>query len=543
MSKGHFKIKQPQNEPVNSYAPGSKGRIELKEKLAELKGSTIEIPLIIGGKEIRTGIIKECIIPHNHAHVLGRYHVAGEKELEMAVKASLEAKPAWENMEWHHRASIFLKAAELLAGPWRTTMNAATMLCQSKTAHQAEIDVACELTDFMKFNLNFLQELYGEQPVSANGEWSRIEYRPLEGFVLAISPFNFTAIGGNLSTAPAMAGNVVNWKPSSTAVYSNYLFMKLLQEAGLPDGVINFIPSRGSDISEIILPNENLSGIHFTGSSEVFEDIWATVGRNIKEYRNFPRLVGETGGKDFAFAHSSCDIASLSTSLIRGAFEYQGQKCSATSRAYIPESIWEELKIRLLEDIKEIKVGDVEDFTNFMGAVIDIRAFEKIKGYIEYANNANDAAVICGGNCDDSVGYFVEPTVILTSNPNFKTMEEEIFGPVLTVFVYNDNDFERTLKLCDETSPYGLTGAIFAQDREVISYMERRLYHSAGNLYINDKTTGSVVAQSPFGGGRKSGTNDKVGSKPNMLRWINLRSIKENFNPPTCFQYDFMKES
>ncbi|SFG72613.1 delta-1-pyrroline-5-carboxylate dehydrogenase [Desulfotomaculum arcticum] len=542
MSKGFFKIEMPGNEPVHEYRLESENQINLKNKLVELKKEVIEIPLIIGGKEVKTGILKDCVSPHNHQHVLARYHVAGEKELKMAIEASLEAKKMWQNMKWEHRAAIFLKAADLLAGPWRDTINAATMLGQSKTAHQAEIDSACELIDFLRFNIYFAQEIYKEQPISKNYEWNRLEYRPLEGFVLAITPFNFTAIGGNLPTAPAMLGNVVNWKPASTAVYSNYYFMKLLQEAGLPDGVINFIPSNGKDINTTVIPDENLAGIHFTGSSQVFDTIWKSVGENISKYRNYPRIVGETGGKDFVFAHNSCDVDALAAGLIRGAYEYQGQKCSAASRAYVPQSIWPELKDKLINDIKDIKIGDVEDFSNYVSAVIDRESFEKIKGYIKYAEAAEDAEIIYGGKCDDTIGYFIEPTIILASNPKFKTMEEEIFGPVLTIYVYNDDNFEQTLQLCEETSPYGLTGAIFAQDRNIIAYMEEKLYYNAGNLYINDKPTGSVVGQQPFGGSRKSGTNDKAGSKLNLLRWVSARTIKESLNPPKSYKYGFMQE-
>lgn len=542
MSKGFFKIEMPGNESVHEYRLESENQINLKNKLVELKKEVIEIPLIIGGKEVKTGILKDCVSPHNHQHVLARYHVAGEKELKMAIEASLEAKKMWQNMKWEHRAAIFLKAADLLAGPWRDTINAATMLGQSKTAHQAEIDSACELIDFLRFNIYFAQEIYKEQPISKNCEWNRLEYRPLEGFVLAITPFNFTAIGGNLPTAPAMLGNVVNWKPASTAVYSNYYFMKLLQEAGLPDGVINFIPSNGKDINTTVIPDENLAGIHFTGSSQVFDTIWKSVGENISKYRNYPRIVGETGGKDFVFAHNSCDVDALAAGLIRGAYEYQGQKCSAASRAYVPQSIWPELKDKLINDIKDIKIGDVEDFSNYVSAVIDRESFEKIKGYIKYAEAAEDAEIIYGGKCDDTIGYFIEPTIILASNPKFKTMEEEIFGPVLTIYVYNDDNFEQTLQLCEETSPYGLTGAIFAQDRNIIAYMEEKLYYNAGNLYINDKPTGSVVGQQPFGGSRKSGTNDKAGSKLNLLRWVSARTIKESLNPPKSYKYGFMQE-
>ncbi len=542
MSKGFFKIPQPQNEPVLHYTPDSAERVALVSKINELKSQKIEIPLIIGGKEVRTGNLETCIIPHNHQHVLAQYHVAGKKELKMAMEASLHAQKEWQNLKWEHRAAIFLKAADLLAGPWRSTLNAATMLGQSKTAHQAEIDSACELIDFFRFNIGFVEEIYQDQPYSTLHEWNRIEYRPLEGFVLAISPFNFTAIGGNLPTAPAMLGNVVLWKPAGTAVYSNYFIMKLLQEAGLPDGVINFIPCGGNELSDVVVADRNFAGIHFTGSTRVFEIIWQNIGRNIDSYKSYPRIVGETGGKDFVFAHNSCDVQALKTALIRGAFEYQGQKCSAASRAYLPASVYAQIKDELIADVQGIRVGSVEDFSNFMGAVIDQKAFDKITSYIDFAKESPEAELLCGGNYDDTTGYFIQPTIIKTTNPKFKTMEEEIFGPVLTVYVYQDQDFEQALQLCDQTSPYGLTGAIFAQDRYIIAYMEEQLRHSAGNLYINDKPTGAVVGQQPFGGARKSGTNDKAGSKMNLMRWATLRNIKENFNPPHAYRYKHMND-
>lgn len=542
MSNAYFKIKKPHNEPVKSYEPGSRKRESLKQKLAELKGKEIEIPLIIGGKEVRTGKIGKCIIPHEKEHVLATYHMAGEKEINMAIGEALKAKREWENMPWHHRASILLKAAELLSGPWRDTINAATMLGQSKTVFQAEIDAACELIDFFRFNAYYLTEIYSEQAESTKDAWNRIEYRPLEGFVFAVTPFNFTSIAANLPTTPALVGNVVLWKPASAAVYSNYFTMKLLQEAGLPDGVINFIPGAGEEVGKQVLSNENLSGIHFTGSTAVFQYMWKTVGENISKYKVYPRIVGETGGKDYVFAHKSADIDSLVTALIRGAFEYQGQKCSAASRAYIPESIWSKVRKRLIDETKTIKMGDVEDFTNFMGAVIDKQSFDKIKFYIDYAKESNEYEIIYGGYCDDSKGYFIEPTVVLTTDPKCKLMEEEIFGPVLTIYVYKDEDLDETLEICDSTSPYGLTGAIFATDRIAIDKMEKKLIHSAGNFYINDKPTGAVVGQQPFGGSRASGTNDKAGSKLNLMRWISPRSIKENFNPPKDYKYPFMRE-
>ena len=542
MSNAVFKIEKPKNEPVLSYAPGTKEREELKARLVELRTQEIEIPLIIGGKEVRTGKLGMCIIPHNKEVVIGRYHMAGEKEVNDAIEAALAARHDWESMPWEHRASIFLKAAEMLAGPCRSTINAATMLCQSKTAYQAEIDSACELIDMLKFNAYFLNEIYKEQPESTKDSWNRMEYRALEGFVFAVTPFNFTSIAGNLPTSAAMAGNVVLWKPASSAVYSAYHVMTILRKAGLPDGVINFIPGPGNVLGSIALLNPWLAGVHFTGSTATFQSMWQTVGQNLSNYRTYPRLVGETGGKDFVFVHPSADLEPLVTALVRGAFEFQGQKCSAASRAYVPESMWPALKKRLVEEISTIKMGDIEDFTNFMGAVIDAQAFRSIKGYIDYAKESPEAEIICGGNADDSVGFFIEPTVIVTTNPRFKTMEEEIFGPVLTIYIYKDEEIEEALDLCDSTSIYGLTGAVFAQDREAIVKIEKRLTHAAGNFYINDKPTGAVIAQQPFGGARASGTNDKAGSKINMMRWVSPRAIKEHLNPPVGYRYPFMDE-
>jgi 1-pyrroline-5-carboxylate dehydrogenase len=542
VSNAVFKIEKPKNEPVLSYAPGTKEREELKARLVELRTQEIEIPLIIGGKEVRTGKLGMCIIPHNKEVVIGRYHMAGEKEVNDAIEAALAARHDWESMPWEHRASIFLKAAEMLAGPCRSTINAATMLCQSKTAYQAEIDSACELIDMLKFNAYFLNEIYKEQPESTKDSWNRMEYRALEGFVFAVTPFNFTSIAGNLPTSAAIAGNVVLWKPASSAVYSAYHVMTILRKAGLPDGVINFIPGPGNVLGSIALLNPWLAGVHFTGSTATFQSMWQTVGQNLSNYRTYPRLVGETGGKDFVFVHPSADLEPLVTALVRGAFEFQGQKCSAASRAYVPESMWPALKKRLVEEISTIKMGDIEDFTNFMGAVIDAQAFRSIKGYIDYAKESPEAEIICGGNADDSVGFFIEPTVIVTTNPRFKTMEEEIFGPVLTIYIYKDEEIEEALDLCDSTSIYGLTGAVFAQDREAIVKIEKRLTHAAGNFYINDKPTGAVIAQQPFGGARASGTNDKAGSKINMMRWVSPRAIKEHLNPPVGYRYPFMEE-
>ncbi len=542
VSNAVFKIEKPKNEPVLSYAPGTKEREELKARLVELRTQEIEIPLIIGGKEVRTGKLGMCIIPHNKEVVIGRYHMAGEKEVNDAIEAALAARHDWESMPWEHRASIFLKAAEMLAGPCRSTINAATMLCQSKTAYQAEIDSACELIDMLKFNAYFLNEIYKEQPESTKDSWNRMEYRALEGFVFAVTPFNFTSIAGNLPTSAAIAGNVVLWKPASSAVYSAYHVMTILRKAGLPDGVINFIPGPGNVLGSIALLNPWLAGVHFTGSTATFQSMWQTVGQNLSNYRTYPRLVGETGGKDFVFVHPSADLEPLVTALVRGAFEFQGQKCSAASRAYVPESMWPALKKRLVEEISTTKMGDIEDFTNFMGAVIDAQAFRSIKGYIDYAKESPEAEIICGGNADDSVGFFIEPTVIVTTNPRFKTMEEEIFGPVLTIYIYKDEEIEEALDLCDSTSIYGLTGAVFAQDREAIVKIEKRLTHAAGNFYINDKPTGAVIAQQPFGGARASGTNDKAGSKINMMRWVSPRAIKEHLNPPVGYRYPFMDE-
>ncbi len=541
MNNAFFQVDKPINEPVNSYAPGTPARAFLKRELERQAAICPDIPIIIGGKEIRTGVTDVCVMPHNHKHVLATYSVAGEKELRMAIEAAMEARKAWADMPWEQRAAIFLKAADLLAGPWRDTLNAATMLGQSKTAYQAEIDSACELIDFLRFNVYFAQEIYRQQPGNMPGIWNRMEYRPLDGFVMAISPFNFTSIGGNLCTAPAIMGNTALWKPASTAILSNYYFMRLLQEAGLPAGVINFIPCRGSDASRYVLKDDRLAGFHFTGSTAVFSGVWSLVGENIRAYRNYPRLVGETGGKDFIFAHPTAQLDALVPAMVRGAYEYQGQKCSAASRAYIPESLWPACKERLLSEIQKLKIGDVADFTNFMGAVIDGKSFESIREYIDFANASEDAEVLTGGY-DDSVGYFVQPTLIQAKTPSFKTMVEEIFGPVLTVYAYPDNALEETLHQCDTASPYALTGAIFAQDRHAILRMQEALSGAAGNFYINDKPTGAVIGQQPFGGARASGTNDKAGSILNLLRWVSPRVIKENFVPAKDIAYPFMAE-
>lgn len=542
MSNAYFKVPLPVNEPVKSYEPGSPEREELKKKINELKSQQIEIPLIIGGREIRTGNTEEIRMPHNHSHILGVYHKASKKEVDMAIEAALEARKEWAEMPWEHRVSVFLKMAELLAGPWRATLNAATMLGQSKTVHQAEIDSAAELIDFYRFNSYYFAKLMEDQPISSAGVWNRMEYRPLEGFIFAVTPFNFTSIAGNLPTAPALVGNVSLWKPASSAVYSAYWLMKLFEEAGMPKGVINFVPGSGGQVGNPAMTNPNLAGIHFTGSTEVFQNMWKLVSDNLKNLKYYPRIVGETGGKDFIFAHNSADVDALVVAALRGAFEYQGQKCSAASRMYVPKSIWKEFKEKFVAEVGKIKMGDVEDFTNFMGAVIDKGAFETITGYIKYAKSSNEAEFITGGNFDNSKGYFIEPTTIVTTNPKFKTMQEEIFGPVLTIYVYDDNKLDETLTLCDETSPYGLTGAIFAQDRKAIAKMSDALRNAAGNFYINDKPTGAIVGQQPFGGGRASGTNDKAGSAMNLLRWMTARTIKETFDPPKDWRYPFMSE-
>jgi len=542
MSNAYFKVPLPVNEPIKSYKPGSPEREELIKKIAELKSKQIEIPLIIGGEEIRTGNTEEIRIPHNHSHILGVYHKASKKEVEMAVEAALEARKEWAEMPWEHRVAVFLKMADLLAGPWRATLNAATMLGQSKTVHQAEIDSAAELVDFYRFNSYYFTKLMEDQPISSAGTWNRVEYRPLEGFIFAITPFNFTSIAGNLPTSPAIVGNVSLWKPASSAVYSAYWLMKLFEEAGLPKGVINFVPGSGGQVGNPAMTNPNLAGVHFTGSTEVFQNMWKLISDNLKNMKYYPRIVGETGGKDFIFAHNSADIDALVVAALRGAFEYQGQKCSAASRMYVPQSFWKEFKEKFVEEVGKIKIGDVEDFSNFMGAVIDKGAYETITNYIKYAKDSDEAEIITGGNFDNSKGYFIEPTTIVTTNPKFKTMEEEIFGPVLTIYVYDDNKFDETLTLCDETSPYALTGAIFAQDRKVIVKMSNALRNAAGNFYINDKPTGAVVGQQPFGGGRASGTNDKAGSAMNLMRWMTARTIKENFDPPKDWRYPFMNE-
>ena len=542
MLSGVVSVPLPVNEPVHSYAPGSPERDSLKRRLDEMYAEQIEIPLIIGGREVKSGNTGQVVCPHEHGHVLATFHQAGEAEVQQAADAAQAAWREWSETPWEARAAILLKAADLLAGPWRDTLNAATMLNQSKTCYQAEIDAACEVIDFWRFNPYYMRQIYEQQPLSPRGMWNYAEYRALEGFVFAVTPFNFTAIGANLPTSPALMGNVVLWKPASTSILSNYYVLRLLEEAGLPPGVINFVPGSGSQVGDPVFAHSAFAGIHFTGSTSTFHGMWRTMAANLPRYKSYPRIVGETGGKDFVFAHPSADPRALSTALVRGAFEYQGQKCSAASRAYVPRSLWGEVRDRMAADLAAIKVGDPRDFSNFMGAVIDAKAFKSIAGYIDYAWNSGDAEVVLGGGADDSKGWFIEPTVVLTTNPRHKLMTEEIFGPVLTVYVYDDDKVEETLDLCDTATPYALTGAVFARDRAAIVQMSRRLRHAAGNFYINDKPTGAVVAQQPFGGGRASGTNDKAGSAMNLLRWVSQRSIKENFVPPTDFRYPFMED-
>lgn len=539
-----YKIPHAVNERVLNYAPGTPERASLKKVLDEMMSKEIEIPVIIGGKEIYTGKTGELRCPHDHGHVLGRYHMAGEAEVRLAIESALEARKKWADMPAEDRAAVFKRMAVLLSKPYGDILNASTMLGQSKTVFQAEIDAACELIDFFNFNTYYMSGIYNNQPdYSPEGTWNQLEYRPLEGFVFALTPFNFTSIAGNLPTSPAIMGNTVVWKPSRTQMYSAYYLMRLFKEAGLPDGVINFVPGSGKMIGDIVLKHPDLAGVHFTGSTAVFQHIWKTVGTNIANYKSYPRLVGETGGKDFIFAHGSADVDALVTAVLRGAFEYQGQKCSAASRAYIPSDIWKEFREKYVKMVKTIKMGSPLDFSNFMCAVIDEAAFDKISGYIEYAKNSPDAEIITGGNCDKSKGYFIEPTTIVTTDPKFKTMEEEIFGPVMTIYVYEPEKYRETLELCDQTSPYALTGAVFARDREAVLLAKNILVNAAGNFYINDKPTGAVVGQQPFGGARASGTNDKAGSSINLMRWVSVRTVKENFNPPKDYKYPHMEEA
>jgi len=538
-----FTIPIPVNEPIKDYDLGSPEKASLQAKADELSSQIIDIPLVIGGEEIRTGNTAQCIMPHDHEHVLANFHQAGEKEVDMAINASQEAWQSWSKKPLEERAEIYVKVADLLAGPWRDTINAATMLNMSKNVFQAEIDSACEMIDFFRFNPWYAQELASHQPMySPEPTKNSVELRPLEGFVFAVSPFNFTSIGGNLPSAPALMGNVALWKPASSAVYPAHFIMQLFKEAGLPDGVINFIPGRGSKVGPNVMNSPLLAGVHFTGSTAVFQGMWKHIGENIQNYKTYPRIVGETGGKDFCLAHESVNKDALVTAMVRGAFEYQGQKCSAMSRAYIPTTIWDDVKEKYLAEVDSIKMGDPKDFTNFMNAVIDRSAFESISEFIDFAKNADDAEILTGGGYDDSKGFFIEPTTILTDNPKFRTMCEEIFGPVLTIYLYDPNNWKETLTLVDTTSDYALTGCVMGEDMEAVQEAKDALTHSAGNFYINDKPTGAVVGQQPFGGSRASGTNDKAGSMFNLVRWVSQRTIKENFAPPTDYRYPFMDE-
>jgi len=538
-----FRVPEPYNEPVKSYAPGSPERAELQQRLRELESQQLEIPLVIGGEEVRTGETFEAVEPHKRSHVLATVHKGGAPEVERAIAAAADAWNDWSRTPWEERAAVFLRAAELLSGPWRATLNAATMLGQSKTAHQAEIDSACEVVDFWRFNVEFMTRIYEQQPVSSPGVWNRLEYRPLEGFVFAVTPFNFTAIGANLPSSVAMMGNTVVWKPASTAAYSAWWLMKLYEEAGLPPGVINLVYGNGADVGDPALASRDLAGIHFTGSTAVFNGMWKTVGENvaISRYRNYPRIVGETGGKDFIVAHPSADVDAVATAILRGSFEYQGQKCSAASRVFAPSNLWPELRERLVTEVGALKMGDVGDFSNFLGAVIDKGSFATQKAAIDEASESNgNTKVLVGGGYDDSDGWFVQPTVIETTDPGFRTMREELFGPVVTAFVYDESRYEDTLDLIDGGAPYGLTGAVFARDRSAVETAEERLRYAAGNFYVNDKPTGAVVGQQPFGGGRASGTNDKAGSMWNLIRWVSPCAIKETFVPTTDHRYTFM---
>ena len=531
------------NEPIKSYQAGSEERISLQKKYDELSANKIEIPIIINGERIKTGDIGKCVMPHDHQKVLATYHKASDKVVRQTIESSLNAWTEWSKTDLEYRTNIFRKAGSLLAGKWRDTINAATMLNQSKNAFQAEIDSACELIDFFNFNANYAENIHNKQNlISPNGMKNSLEYRPLEGFIFAITPFNFTSIAGNLPTAPVVMGNVSIWKPASSAVLACYYLMEMLQEAGLPDGVINFLPGSGSSIGDPILNHPSLAGVHFTGSTNTFNHIWKTIGTNISQYKTYPRIVGETGGKDYCLAHKSCDIDVLVTAMVRGAFEYQGQKCSAMSRAYIPSTIWSEVKDKFILEVETIKIGSPRDFSNFMNAVIDKSAFDTISSYIDYAKDHKDAEIISGGRYDDSKGYFIDPTTILTTDPYFKTMTEEIFGPVLTIYLYDPEKWNETIQLVESTSDYGLTGCIIANDNEKIIQATKELVHSAGNFYINDKPTGAVVGQQPFGGSRASGTNDKAGSELNLLRWVSVRTIKENFEPPKDYRYPFLEK-
>ena len=542
MSKGVFNVPIASNEAVKSYKAGSVERIELLNTYKIMNSSQVDIPLYIGGEEIRTNNKQNIAPPHDHKHIIGQYSLAEKKHVEMAIKNALAAKSKWANLPWNHRVAIFLKAAELLAGPYRARINAATMIAQSKNVYQAEIDAACELIDFFKYNAEYVTQLYSEQPESSEGIWNRLEHRPLEGFVFAITPFNFTSICANLCAAPALMGNVVLWKPAANQVYSAKIIMELFKDAGLPDGVINMVPANGALIGEVVFKHKDFAGLHFTGSTNVFRTLWKTIGNNIEKYRSYPRIVGETGGKDFIIAHKSANANEVATGISRGSFEYQGQKCSAASRAYVPDNIWGEVKKQIISDVKSFKMGSPEDPSNFINAVISEKSFDNITSYIDFVKLQEDAEIIIGGNCDKTNGYFVEPTVIVTTNPKFRTMCEEIFGPVITIYVYEKDKWLETLKLVDETSEYALTGAVFSVDRYAIDEATKLLENAAGNFYINDKPTGAVVGQQPFGGSRGSGTNDKAGSILNLLRWVSPRTIKETFNPAKDYRYPFLEK-
>ncbi|MDN4166883.1 L-glutamate gamma-semialdehyde dehydrogenase [Cytophagales bacterium LB-30] len=542
MPKGIFQVPVPKNEPVLAYAPGSKEKAALKHAIEQARAKKLDIPMYIGGEEVRTDKLVRLAPPHDHQHTLGHFHMGDASHVEQAINAALGAKEAWANLAWEHRASIFLKAAELIAGPYRAKLNAATMLGQSKSAFQAEIDSACEIIDFLRYNVAYMTQIYADQPESGPGIWNRLEYRPLEGFVFALTPFNFTAIAGNLPTSAAMMGNTVVWKPANTQVYSANILMEIFKEAGVPDGVINLVYVEGPVAGDVIFKHPQFAGIHFTGSTGVFQNIWKTIGENIHRYKTYPRIVGETGGKDFILAHKSAHAKAVATAITRGAFEYQGQKCSAASRAYIPDNLWPDVKKYVVEDLKDISMGGVEDFSNFVNAVIDEKSFDKIAKYIDNAKQSPMVEVIAGGEYDKSKGYFIEPTILLTKDPMYTTMCEEIFGPVLTIYVYQAERFEETLELVDSTSEYALTGAIFSQDRYAIELASKKLANAAGNFYINDKPTGAVVGQQPFGGARASGTNDKAGSMLNLLRWVSPRTIKETFVPPVDYKYPFLAE-
>ncbi len=540
MNNAVFLFKQPINEPIYGYLEGSTERKLLLEEVEKQKKQQIEIPLIIGGKEVKTGKLGKVVMPHDHQHVLATYHMVSEKEVQMAIDAAMAAKEKWSNLPWVERASIMMRAAELIAKKYRYVLNAATMLGQSKNIYQAEIDSACEIADFLRFNVHYASQIYAEQPMSSNDVINRVEHRALEGFIYAITPFNFTAIAGNLNMAPALMGNVTVWKPATTAILSNYYLMKVFQEAGLPDGVVNFLPGQGSVISNVVMKDKGFAGIHFTGSNNTFNSFWKQAAENLPTYRSYPRIVGETGGKDFIFAHKSADVDVLATAIVRGAFEFQGQKCSAASRAYIPQSLWTTLKDKLVAMVSRIKMGDPTDPKNLMGAVIDEKSFDNIMKYVEDAKKSADAEIVTGGNGDKSKGYFIEPTIILCKTPKYVTMQEELFGPVISIYVYEDDKYEETLKLCDETSIYALTGSIFSSCRYATQAAFEALRYSAGNFYINDKPTGAVVGQQPFGGARGSGTNDKAGGWQNLIRWVNPRTIKETLVPPTDFPYPYM---